>query len=187
MGLLAAAVAFVLLAVHQRRVTLLHLAMALALVQIVMISADRGIGSNQLIDVILLATVVVGVELSRSLQTLADPRAGQLVAVVLVLLLAVSGILTQWNRGPVIAAFRGQTVPQAVRDPLAGVVAPGTPLLSEDPGLPAIRGERAVVGGAFLFRRLAAQRPEWSADLVRRIQAHEFGAVVLLRERRRDA
>jgi hypothetical protein len=152
-----------------------------------MISADRGIGSNQLIDVILLATVVVGVELSRLLQTLADPTAGQLVAVTLVLLLAVSGILTLWNRGPVIAAFRGQTVPQAVRDPLAGVVAPGTPLLSEDPGLPAIRGERAVVGGAFLFRRLAAQRPEWSADLVRRIQAHEFGAIVLLRERGRGA
>ncbi|HWI01603.1 MAG TPA: hypothetical protein VNT27_14845, partial [Propionibacteriaceae bacterium] len=53
LGLLAAAVAFVLLAVHQRRVTLLHLAMALALLHIVMISADRGIGSNQLIDVIL--------------------------------------------------------------------------------------------------------------------------------------
>ena len=40
-----------------------------------------------------------------------------------------------------------------------------------------------MVGDAFMFRRLAAQRPEWSADLVRRIQAHEFGAIVLLRER----
>ena len=183
LGLLAGAVAVVLLAVHQRRGTLLHLAMALALFQVVVISADRGVGPNQLIDVILLAVVVVGVELSRSLRTLADQTAGQLVALVLVLVLAVSGILAQWNRGPVIAAFRGQTAPQAVRDPLAGVVPPGTPLLSEDPGLPAIRGERAVVGDAFMFRRLAAQRPEWSADLVRRIQAHEFGAIVLLRER----
>ena len=161
--------------------------MAMALLQMVIISADRGVGPNQLIDVILLATVVVGVELSRSLQTLADPTAGQLVALVLVLLLAVSGILAQWNRTSVIAALRDQTSPEVVRDPLAGVVPPGTPLLSEDPGLPAIRGERAVVGDAFMFRRLAAQRPEWSADVVTRVQAHEFGAIVLLKERGRGA
>ena len=186
-GLLAAAAALVLLALHQRRGNLLHLATALAFAQILIISADRGIGPNQLIDIVLLAVVLVGVEMSRGLRTLTDPTATELVALVAVLVLAVSGILLQWNHGPVVSALRGQEAPDAVRDPLAALVTPGTPLLSEDPGLPAIRGERAVVGDAFMFRRLAAQRPAWSADLIRRVQAHEFGAIVLLKERGRGA
>ena len=185
--LLAAASAAVLLVVYQRRITVLHVALVLAFAQVFMISADRGVGPNQLIDVVLLSLVAVGIEIAGALRTLADPAAGQLVALAVVLVLAVGGTLMQWNKGPVVAALRGTIAPQVVRDPLAGRVPPGTPLLSEDPGLPAARGERAVVGDAFMFRRLAAQRSGWSEDLARRVEAHEFGAVVLLKHSRPGA
>jgi hypothetical protein len=64
---------------------------------------------------------------------------------------------------------------------------PGTRLFSEDPGLLAACGECAVVGDAFMFRRLAAQRPASSKDLAGRVEAHEFGAIVLLKNSRPGA
>ena len=180
--LLVGATAVALLVLYQRRCTPLHLALLLAFLQVFVLSADRGIETNHLIDMVVLAVVVVGLALGTALRTARDPAPTLLVALVGLTLMAVGGSWMQWRvvETAVVAGLRGQSDAAVARDPLAGLVPLGAPLLSEDPGIPVVRGQQSVVGDPFLFRRLSATRPQWSADLVRRIRAHEFEAVVLL-------
>jgi hypothetical protein len=66
------------------------------------------------------------------------------------------------------------------RRALAGAP-PGT-LLSEDPAVPILRGERPFLLDPFMLRLAAERRPGTVAPLVQRIRAGGFAAAVLLRD-----
>jgi hypothetical protein len=65
-------------------------------------------------------------------------------------------------------------------DPLREHLTAGMTILSEDPGVAALRGETPVVFDPFMIRRIADRKPELVDDLVRRIEAQEFDRLVLV-------
>ena len=62
---------------------------------------------------------------------------------------------------------------------LAGVVSDDERVLSEDPFVPASRGQRPVVLDSFMLITLLERHPEWRRDIVERIESAEFDKIVL--------
>jgi len=65
---------------------------------------------------------------------------------------------------------------------LSGVIAEGETILSEDPSIPVLRGERPIVLDPYMLIAVGDQHPEWRNELVARIGRAEFDTVVLLFE-----
>jgi hypothetical protein len=63
--------------------------------------------------------------------------------------------------------------------PLAGYVGARDTILAEDPAVPVLLGQRAIVLDPFSFDRLVRTRPQWSQALAARVAAREFDKVVL--------
>jgi hypothetical protein len=142
---------------------------------------DVGTGSNQLVDPIVLAAIVLGESVG---ETRADQRSGEGAAT---LVAALTGVTLLWVVGtssvvtlapPVLAAVQGEEAPSS--DPLADIAGEGTSILSEDPYVPVSLGQTPVVLDPFMLPRLARRVPDAIPDLVRRIERREFDLVVLV-------
>lgn len=134
----------------------------------------QGASINHLVD--LLALGVLGVAWAVS----ADPGPANqrhaTVAMATAATLILACIIGNWY-GTLRTTVRGSTVPAYSLDGI--VVGPG-PILSENPLVNIAIGQRPVIADPFAFRRMAIKHPEFKADIIRRVQAHEFAAVVLL-------
>jgi hypothetical protein len=137
--------------------------------------ADIGTGPNQLVDLVVLVVLVTG-------QLVASPRGrmalAPLVAVALVWVTFTA--VAVHMRGDLKEGGRialGAASPYAA-DPLAEEVPPGALMLSEDPGLPVMRGETPAVFDPFMLNRIDRRDPRLVDDLVERIRAREFDLLV---------
>lgn len=169
--LVAAALVVVGVAVWRRRPTLYDLALAWSAAVLAVVLADRGAFTNQLLDVQVLAIVVVGAAAARL------PALHGTAVAVGVLAIGIAGYV---DRVEPLAAARAlvdrdtSSLPEAARR-----LRPGERVLSEDPFVPVSLGQRPVVLDPFMLWSLAREHPTWRDDLVRRIEAQEFDAVVL--------
>ena len=81
---------------------------------------------------------------------------------------------------PVSFALNDEPVARYAPRPLANHIEPDARLLSEDPAIPALRGERPVVLDAAALAHLLPDHPGWTEALVERIGAREFDYLVLM-------
>jgi hypothetical protein len=61
-----------------------------------------------------------------------------------------------------------------------GYVGPDDTLLSEDASVPLLLGRTPIILDAFMLRRMSDSHPTWRADLVDRLQRHQFDKIVLI-------
>jgi hypothetical protein len=78
-----------------------------------------------------------------------------------------------------IRARSDGTSPSYDPHPLAGTIAAGDALLSEDPYIPVALGRRPVVLDAWMLLRFRRKHPGWISDLAARIEARQFDWIVL--------
>jgi hypothetical protein len=171
-----------LVAWRSSALTVYHHALAWSLVLTLIVFTDIGAGLNQLLDPAVLVVVVVGIAASNA-------SLGRLGATSLATALALTVMWagTTGIRGfipdlrDVDAAVRsGETLPKYTATPLAGTIAHGETLLTEDPGLPVLLGQTPVVLDAFMLRRLAQVQPRTIDGLISRIERGEFEYLALI-------
>jgi hypothetical protein len=175
------AILAILVGVGRRRLTLLQIALVVDVAIVVVVLANPGADFNQLIDFAVLTALVVG-EFWIGLDAISlGGRATTLVAVVLVIGIAQSyRVSLKSDTAQALKVLAGRGSNTYAKQPLAGVVLHGETLLSEDPTLPVILGERPVILDPLGLRRLAARHPEWIADLTHRLDEKRFAKVVLI-------
>jgi len=170
-------------ALSRRRPTLFQLSLAFAVPTVIVVLGNPGADFNQLIDfTVLTALVVAELVADRDVALLGRTAATTLVAVVLVLGIAQSfRVSMKSDVAQAVKVLAGRGSNGYAKEPLAGVVGRGDTLLSEDPSLPVILGERPVVLDSVGLRRLAARHPDWIARLTRRLDEGQFAKVVLIK------
>jgi hypothetical protein len=164
-----------------RRVSLYVVSLVVALAVLLVVLLDVGTGWNQLVDLVVLASLVTGELVGESAGAPDDalvPPAALLPVVGLVLVSALLGGFVVMLAPEVGSTLRG-TASYRV-DPLAGVATRTTTLLSEDPYVPVSLGQTPIVFDPFMLPRLAERAPSAVADVARRIEAQDFDLVVLV-------
>ncbi len=183
LALIALALVGTTLAVKNRELTIYHVSLACASLVLLVVLTDTGANANHLIDVLVLLAIAAGDLWPRRLRGRGQvSKGGSAVALVLCLGMAAAYATTLAPQLPYAFATAIHGAPDLRYDlqPLQGFVGRGDGILSEDPTIPILLGQRPVVLDAFMFLRLGERHPEWVADLVRRIDAREFDEVVLL-------
>jgi hypothetical protein len=169
------------LTIRARRIGLEHLAFAASALVTLALMADIGAVSNHLLDFEVLTVLLVGHLFAVHGRL---PDAAPVVAVVVplaVLWAATSTYLVDMHgdvRTAARAAIGRESTPSI--DLLERLVPDGSSLLAEDPTIEVTRGRHPTVLDPFMLLRILRERPEWEAELVRRIDAREFDHVVLL-------
>lgn len=177
------AVLAVLQAIARRSFTLTQLAFVCALPIVVVVLGNPGSDFNHLIDVAALTVLVVG-ELSAASMRSSSERASLLAA--LACIAVILGTLQSYRlalKDEVSHAVRvatGRVANAYTTTPLDGLVEPGQSLLSEDPVIPILRGERPILLDGIGLRRLGERRPDLLADLEHRLATRAFDRVVLI-------
>jgi hypothetical protein len=118
--------------------------------------ASEGIEGGRLLRIVLLVVVIWGVASSYQLLERSD---------------AASAARSLLGHDPSYGAT-----------PLRGIVTSRDRILSEDPYVPVSRGQDPVVLDPFMFLRIASHHPAWRDAFIRRIDAHEFTKVILMRK-----
>jgi len=156
----------------RRRLTLYQVSLLVFLPVLAVVLADRGTSWNQLLDLQVLSIVVLGAAWPQIRPML---RTG--VAVTVLVLASLS--YAEKTVPPVKAARAAVGGDTSRRPEIARHLSPSMQLLSEDPYVPISLGRRPVVLDAFMLWSIAERRPDARDDLVRRLDAREFDAVVL--------
>jgi hypothetical protein len=165
------------LMVHRRQLSIWAVGLAGYVMVLLVMLADRGVGWNQLIDLVVLAILVVG-ELAGGASE--DPRLRPLAALIAVTVLWINITGLAFLFGPEIKKVRDPAFLATVTaQPLAGSVDATTRILTEDPYVPVSLDRRPVVLDPFMFITVARRDPTALQDLVSRIRAHDFDLVVL--------
>jgi hypothetical protein len=164
--------------------SILLIALGFASLLLLVVYADVGTGSNQLLDLVLLVALAVGV-VAASAASSRDMLTGRtvLLAVALTvtwsagidlvrtvgrdLALSVAGVRTGERAAPV-----GQVV--------AAMVGPNERVLTADPSIDVALGRRPLVMDPFMLVRLDRTHPEWVDPLIARIERREFDVVVMV-------
>jgi hypothetical protein len=169
----------VLLRLRERDPTLLQLALLADLAVLTVVMSSRGTDHNHLLDLCVLTVLVVG-ELAGSAER---ERVVALVAAVAV----VWGVASSYQRvmGPeTVGALRrlvqGESATNRSFDPnpLAGLVLPTDRVLSEDPTIPLLLGQRPILLDSFIARYGFEQHPEDARALAERVAAREFDKII---------
>ncbi len=164
-----------------RRLPVVHFALAYSLVLLLVVYADLGTGSNQLLDVMVLTALAAGYLAGRAAHD-ADRRYGQVV----MLAVATSVI---WAAGIDLVRTVGFDVRRAVSagkpgiraaEVIARMVRPGEQVLVEDPSIDVAMGRRPLVMDPFMLRRLDRADPRLVDPLIGWINARRFDLVVLI-------
>lgn len=170
---LVVALALVVTAVGlwRRRLTLYQLSLIVLLPILAVVLADRGTSLNQLLDLQVLSIVVLGAAWS---------GARPLARVTVALVVLVTGAMSYAQNVEPFDAARALVDRDTSRVPeIARRLDPRMSILSENPYVPIALGQRPVVLDAYMLWNLARRHPDARDDLVRRLDAHEFDAVVL--------
>jgi hypothetical protein len=166
------------LAVRERRVSIWLLSLGAYVVVLMVMFADRGVGWNQLIDMVVLSALVVGELAGRAPHY---PRVGALAIGLLagtVLWANLTGLALLL--GPEIKNTRDPAFQQTlVSHPLAGRADTSTRILAEDPYVPVSLDQRPVVLDPFMLITVGQRDPSAVQALVRRIDEREFDLLVL--------
>jgi hypothetical protein len=173
----------VVVALRDRRPTLFQLAFAIEAIIVLGLFLNPGSDYNHLLDFVVLTALVVG-ELWGRLETVERGSAALRTVLAIALALGIAESYRQAIQPTLADAFhaaRGQPRADFARDPLRSLVAPGDTLLSEDPAIPVLRGERPVVLDASMLPPITDRHPDWIAELARRIDRGEFDKIVLVR------
>ncbi len=192
----AAALA-VLLALARRDLQLVHIAWIICCGTLGVMFADVGVGENHIIELAAMTAVLAGDLWSRAAgdslgaESSIVNRQSSMPWTVAQMLLAISlawsslAVLKQrlWtDLNDALAALRTSETPPR-HDPRAfDAILSGKSFLSDDPSLAILLNRKPVVSDAFVFRGLHSAHPEWTAELMDRINRREFDAVVLLQE-----
>jgi hypothetical protein len=168
-------------AVRNRQSSLYLLSLICASGIVVVVLIDVGTGWNQLIDLGVLTALVVG-ELAGRMEVASGrlPVTPRLMAMGLgfiLLWVTLSGSIVTLAPD-VLATVTGEA--SYPEEPLEGVATSSTRILSEDPYVPMSLGQTPIVLDAFMLPRLEGREPGALADLIRRIERHEFDLVVLI-------
>jgi hypothetical protein len=135
-----------------------------------------GMGVNHLAELQVSAAVALGVVASR-------PGAGARVAALGGIAAAAAGLLVA---GGLVREDLARSRVADARRVLAALPRGDAPILSEDPLVPVLGGDRPYLLDAFMFRLVAERDPSRARPLVERLERGEFPAVVLLRDARHD-
>ena len=169
--LVALALVVTAVALWRRRLTLYQLSLLVLLPILAAVLADRGTSLNQLLDLQVLSVVVLGAAWSS-----ARPSARAGLAIVV---LGTGVVSYAQNVEPVDAAHALVDRDTSRVPEIARRLDPGMSLLSENPYVPISLGQRPVVLDAYMLWNIARRDPDARDDLVRRLDAREFDAVVL--------
>ncbi len=170
------------LAVSERRLSLYQLSLLVTLPLFAVVLADPGSDFNHLVDLVVLAVLCVG-ELWVRIETRPRELSALGLAIVLALLLGGANAYRQTMQSATADATKellGRDTPGYPTEPLAGYVDSGDRILSEDPAVPVLLGQRPVLLDAVSVRRVGLDHPEWLADLEGRLDRAEFDKVVLV-------
>jgi hypothetical protein len=171
--------------VTRRRVTLFQLCLVAAFAILLVILSDVGTSWNHSLDVVVLASLVVG-ELWGSedgKQGMASwVRGVGVVTVIAAMVVSYALIMAK----PVTGAFRSLvrgTVPSEIAvPPLHRYIRAGDDVLSQDPSIPVLYGRRPIVEDPFMLLRVGRAHPGWLRPLIRSIRAQRFDEVILMED-----
>ena len=148
---------------------------ALAAVFTLLIFTSPGTDTNHFLDVLAAATLLFGDQLTRA------PRRARLAVGVPALIAGLTA--ATWIPGVIsvrsVIERDGRPQRREVADIAARLGPAAHDLLSENPIVPVMLGQRPRVLDPFNLRLLARERPEIARDFRRRMDADSFGAVVL--------
>ena len=167
-------------AVRRRDVSIYHFAFATAVLATSVVLVDPGAYVNHLLDVQVLSLLVIG-ELWRHMSP-APQRSLTWARLAIVVALVAASALTFRENVSLRRDFRVLVDGTTARDELprlAGAIAPGERILSEDPFVPVSRDGRPVILDSYMLLTLLERHPEWRRDLLQRIREAEFDKVVL--------
>ena len=176
-----ALVPFVVVAVWwggRRDISIWSMCLGAYLVILMIMLADRGVGWNQLIDLVVLAALIAGEWIGR----LSDEPYLRRIAIGLlaatVLWASVSGLA--FLLGPDIKRSLDPAFRSAIAaHPLSSAATRDSTLLSEDPYVPVSLDRRPVVLDPFMLIEIGRRQPAAVDDLVARIEERQFDIVVL--------
>jgi hypothetical protein len=175
------AVAGAISALRSRQLQLYQLALVAALLILIVVLADDGAMQNHLLDVSLLAAVCSAWTWTR----VGKPVDTSLVLGALLLWSSASTFATlAWPRvqEAVIAKLTGRAPETERLSWLASLMNAGELVLSEDPLIPILHGQRPIITDAYMLPTITQRHPEWTERGLRaRIAQHEFDRVILLR------
>jgi hypothetical protein len=166
----------------ERRLSIHVLSLLAALAVLLLVLLDVGTGWNQLVDVVVLGAIVIGELLGRPedaserFSILRGRPFAPVVGVVVLWSLLSGSVVTLF---PEVRSTAAGTASYRL-DPLAGVAARTTRVLSEDPFVPISLGQTPLVLDPFMLPRVAERDPAAVSDLVARIEARDFDLVVLV-------
>ncbi len=180
--LLPFALMAIALAAGERRLSLYQLALLAQLPLLVIVFSDPGSDFNHLVDLTVVTVLVVGElwvrsgEHGRELTALGA-------AIAIALLLGAADAYRQSLKSEVADAAKtlaGRQADAYPTNPLKGYVKKSDRILSEDPMVPLLLGQRPLLLDAVSLRRVGLDHPEWIESLRSRIAAKKFNEVVLV-------
>jgi len=167
----------VVIAARRRSLSFAHAYFVVAALVTLALFASPGIVTNQLVDLHMAATLVVGAGLARGD---ISPRVFTPTYAALAILLAVISIpapgipsvmATLQAQGP-----RQRSVVRAIHDEFLPA---GTRYLSTDPIVPVLNDERAVLVDAFNLERFLKEGAPAGLDIAERVRVRAFDAIIL--------
>jgi hypothetical protein len=176
-----ALVPFVVVAVWwsgRRDVSIWTLSLGAYLILLMIMLADRGVGWNQLIDLVVLTALIAGEWVGRLSD---EPFLRRMVTVLL-------AATVLWTNVTGLAFLLGPDIKRSLdpafgseiaAHPLSSLATRDSTLLSEDPYVPVSLGRRPVVLDPFMLIEIGRREPAAVADLVARIEERRFDLVVL--------
>ncbi len=156
-------------------------AWVLSLALTLVILADIGAGARHAFDLQVITALVA----ARAWKRYGTSGAGATIVWLAVPLAVVWGIGASFSAGvwdDTRDAFRGALGRGGggySAEPLEGIVQPGDAVVSEDPSVPVALGQHPVVLDPFTLHRIVRDHPQWEAELVDRIDNHDFDRVIL--------
>jgi hypothetical protein len=166
-------------AVHQRQLSIYHLALFFCLPILLVIYSDMGADSNHLLDLVVLALALCG-SLWSALPTVGGLRWAMGLVVVWTVYMSWADNMVF----PLMDAMRtlrqGKPDPRYPAKPLAGLIADDETILSEDPWVAIARNKTPCILDPFALARLSESRPQLISPLKDRILGGEFTRIVLL-------
>ena len=167
----------------RRSVTVIDVALIVAVLVLLVVMTDTGAAYNHHVDVATLILLVVGGLATAARRSQAYLLSAAIGCAVLVgnLLGTTALILPDVQRG-ISGVLSGTMAAEDDPHPLAALIGPDDSLLSEDPTVPVSLGRRPVILDPVMLLRFQRNHPDWTASLVARIEAGEFDRIVLLRD-----